>query len=483
MAAGAPARGEASDRDLIELARRGEEGAVAELWERHHDAAMRAAKSFTSIDAEDLVSEAYLVILDAFRRGGGPVGEAFRPYLYTVVRNLARRWGGSRHEINVEELPEEVGEDDVLRGQLGSLDERLVREAFKSLPSRWREVLWYAEVERLQPAEIAPIVGLTANATAALAYRAREGLRQAWLQAHIADAQREGECGWVLARIGEHSRDAAGKRAADRIDRHLRGCRSCRDTALEVGQVNRQLAVALIPAVLGLGAGVTWLAAFSPAASATAATGSAVVGASTVGGTSAAAGTGIAGAATVTGVASLSSLGAVSVVAAGITVLGGLTVLGVAADAETRGAGTTPESPSSIVETPPETPSLAGLDEEPQTPGPLEAEELQPLGTVQPVTGLADDVVNDAGEVLGDAAAGVSGGAIELDIDSDLSGLTPSLDLGAGIGGIVDTQVGLGGDGLLSVDVGTGLPGVDDLLGVTVGGEDGLLGLDILGGR
>ena len=58
-------------------------------------------------------------------------------------------------------------------------------QAFASLPERWQLVLWHTEVEGRSAAEVAPILGLAPNAVAALAYRAREGLRQAYLNAHI----------------------------------------------------------------------------------------------------------------------------------------------------------------------------------------------------------------------------------------------------------------------------------------------------------
>jgi hypothetical protein len=38
---------------------------------------------------------------------------------------------------------------------------------------------------------MAPLLGLTANSVAALAYRAREGLRQAYLQMHLSGAGRD----------------------------------------------------------------------------------------------------------------------------------------------------------------------------------------------------------------------------------------------------------------------------------------------------
>ncbi|MEJ7706929.1 MAG: hypothetical protein WKF82_06355 [Nocardioidaceae bacterium] len=79
-------------------------------------------------------------------------------------------------------------------------------KAFASLPERWQLVLWHLEVERQKPADVAPLLGLTANSVSALAYRAREGLRQAYLQMHMADTAGE-ECRWVTERLGAHVRN------------------------------------------------------------------------------------------------------------------------------------------------------------------------------------------------------------------------------------------------------------------------------------
>ena len=73
-------------------------------------------------------------------------------------------------------------------------------------------MLWYTEVEGLDPHDVAPIMGLSANGVAALAYRAREGLRKAWLQEHVTHATATGECAWVLAHAGGHARHSVSDR-------------------------------------------------------------------------------------------------------------------------------------------------------------------------------------------------------------------------------------------------------------------------------
>ena len=57
-----------------------------------------------------------------------------------------------------------------------------VAAAMRSLPERWRTVLWYAEVMGEKPRNIAPILGLEPNAVSALLIRAKAGLRAAYEQ-------------------------------------------------------------------------------------------------------------------------------------------------------------------------------------------------------------------------------------------------------------------------------------------------------------
>ena len=77
------------DGDLLRAAREGDAAAVAELYRRHRDAALRLARSYRrGGDAEDLVNGAFERVLAALRRGSGPV-EAFRPYLFVTLRRLA----------------------------------------------------------------------------------------------------------------------------------------------------------------------------------------------------------------------------------------------------------------------------------------------------------------------------------------------------------------------------------------------------------
>ena len=262
----------ASDEGLVALARAGDRGAFAALWRRHAASGLKVARQFTSsIDPDDLVAEAYTSIYRQVLAGGGPDG-AFRPYLYTTIRNLANRWGRSMRDVSVEDIDEfedPAAYDDPVTV---ALDRTLTARAFRNLPERWQAVLWYTEVEGMDPHEVAPILGISANSVAALSYRAREGLRKAWLQAHVSDARLAGECRWALDHLGEHARHGLSPRDADRLDRHLASCTKCSIVAEEVDEVGSRLALVLLPLLLGGTAGGAWLTMAGAPASASAAT-------------------------------------------------------------------------------------------------------------------------------------------------------------------------------------------------------------------
>ena len=137
---------------------------------------------------DDLVAEAFAKVLDTLRAGGGP-DIAFRAYLLTTLRNTLydRVRRDRRLELSDDMTRHDPGEPWVDTA-VADLETTMAARAFARLPERWQTVLWHTEVEQETPAQVAPVLGLSANGVAALAYRAREGLRQAYLQEHLADA-------------------------------------------------------------------------------------------------------------------------------------------------------------------------------------------------------------------------------------------------------------------------------------------------------
>jgi RNA polymerase sigma factor (sigma-70 family) len=238
--------------------------AFAALYDRHRDAARGLARQLarSPSDADDLVSAAFARLLEILRAGGGPT-EAFRAYLLTSLRHLAYdRTRAERRLDLTEDMGEVVGVDPERTvipfsdPAVAGLERSLAARAFATLPERWQAVLWHLEVEGDSPADIAPLFGLTANAVSALGYRAREGLRQAYLQEHLtggpAAPPRDRRHREAEEKLGAYTRGGLAKRDAAKVEEHLRECAECRALAAELREVNSGILRSTIaPLVLG----------------------------------------------------------------------------------------------------------------------------------------------------------------------------------------------------------------------------------------
>ncbi|MEE1797200.1 sigma-70 family RNA polymerase sigma factor [Streptomyces sp. JV176] len=266
-----PGRGELppSDADLIQRMRAGDDSAYEELFRRHSEPVRRYARTCCrdAHTADDLTAEVFARTLQAVRGGAGPE-QAVRAYLLTTVRRVAASWTKSaKREQLVDDFAvfaaqaartSEVSAEDTL--DLGAdvlamheAEQSMAMQAFRSLPERWQAVLWHTTVEEESPSEIAPLFGLTANATAVLASRAREGLKQAYLQAHVSSAlTSEGDCSRYADRLGAYARGGLRMRAERGLRKHLEECAKCRLAAGELAQVNSVIPAHVLPiAVIG----------------------------------------------------------------------------------------------------------------------------------------------------------------------------------------------------------------------------------------
>ncbi|MCM2390903.1 sigma-70 family RNA polymerase sigma factor [Streptomyces sp. CWNU-1] len=294
-----------SDIDLIQRMREGEDSAYEELFRRHSEAVRRYARSCCrdAHTADDLTAEVFARTLQAVRGGSGPE-HAVRAYLLTTVRRVAANWTKSaKREQLVDDFAVFAAEaargTDVLTDETLDLgadvramheaEQSLAMQAFRSLPERWQAVLWHTTVEEESPSEVAPLFGLTANATAVLASRAREGLKQAYLQAHVSSALTSGgDCAQYADRLGAYARGGLRMRAERGLRKHLEECVKCRLAAGELAHVNAGIPALLPVAVIGwLAAGYSVKAAGIVAGGAVGAAGAGAVAAATGSGTAA----------------------------------------------------------------------------------------------------------------------------------------------------------------------------------------------------
>lgn len=247
----------ASDAELIDAVRGGDGEAFGLLYERHVGAAHAMARQVTKSQAEadDVVSEAFAKVLGLLRDGRGPT-DAFRAYLLTAVRHGAYDRANKAKRTQTVDDVETVPNIDIsqpFRDPAVENEERsLIAEAFNRLPERWQMVLWHVEIEGESPSKVAPMLGMTANGVSALAYRAREGLKQQYLQVHLMKMAAEPDaCRSAIDRLGAWTREGLSKRETAQVNAHLDDCDRCSAVAAELMEINGSLKVFVAPIVLG----------------------------------------------------------------------------------------------------------------------------------------------------------------------------------------------------------------------------------------
>jgi RNA polymerase sigma factor (sigma-70 family) len=239
----------------------------AALYREHNAQLIAYARSLTgsATMAEDLAAEAHFRVWRRIQAGHEVQNVA--AYLTTTVRNLAAGLGRAQREIarDVAELPEDparagvhqaVAEDPEQRASHVDLISRLLKE----LPDRWAKALWYAEVEDLPLEAVGERIGASAGTAAVLLNRARERLRQAFLQSQPGTPL-SGDCEPYWKQMATIVRGTASARRTKSVTEHCDECADCRSRMLALTEANTRLPALLGPAVLAavLGGGA-WFA-------------------------------------------------------------------------------------------------------------------------------------------------------------------------------------------------------------------------------
>jgi RNA polymerase sigma-70 factor (ECF subfamily) len=138
-------------------------------------------------DADDAVQECYL---RAFRHFDGFRGQAVKPWLMAILRNVcraefARRSGAAADIADVAEdalplwqEPESSPETAILRQR----DSEAVRALLAALPAPYREAIVLRDINDLSYREIAEVAGVPIGTVMSRLGRARSMLRDAWLK-------------------------------------------------------------------------------------------------------------------------------------------------------------------------------------------------------------------------------------------------------------------------------------------------------------
>lgn len=242
-----------SDGQLIAMVRNGDLDAYDGLYARHVSIASTVARKNVDnlSDAEDVVAEAFQSVLQSLVAGKGPE-HFFRAYLLSAVTRLShhknRKAGRTLPTSDETVLDHKMTPDDP---SIRAFESQTVARAFRSLPERWQSALWYLDVERMKPAAVAPILGLSPNAVSTLGVRAREGLRRQYLQMHVSDTP-QGACTEFVSQLGSYVRGGLSKSAEAKVRDHLDGCAKCTAVLLDLKDVQGTMRAVLLPLITGV---------------------------------------------------------------------------------------------------------------------------------------------------------------------------------------------------------------------------------------
>ena len=245
-----------TDAVLVDRVVAGFEGDFEELYRRHASAAWRVAQAVTGNghDAADAVAEAFARVFQAVKNGRLTDPAAFRGYLMAATRNASldtlRRAGKTRPtaDDDLEGIDLTTGPHDAITG---AGDAAMIAEAFRNLPERWRSVLWLTEVEGVATKDVAEQLGISANGAAQLAVRARAGLRERFLQAHLKSTA-DPDCRFTVDRLGAYVGGGLAPRDLAKVDQHLAGCDPCRAKKEELEDLGSSLRRIVLPLPVAL---------------------------------------------------------------------------------------------------------------------------------------------------------------------------------------------------------------------------------------
>ena len=178
-----------TELELVQLARRGDLEAFAELARRYQDELVNYIAKFcgSSDDANDVAQEA---LVKAFTKLGSFKGNSsFKTWLYRIATNhcidAARKQQRVPAPLSIDTEPEEgralvdtLEADGEPLSQLTAWElQREVRKAILQLPPKLRAVLVLHDLQGLQYSEIAEVIGVPLGTVKSRIHNAREQLK------------------------------------------------------------------------------------------------------------------------------------------------------------------------------------------------------------------------------------------------------------------------------------------------------------------
>jgi RNA polymerase sigma-70 factor (ECF subfamily) len=164
------------DSDLVARARAGEREAFALLYRRHQAFVYRFARGMTgsSALAEDVVQDVFLALMRDLDRYD-PERAPLRTYLFGIARNLARyKARGLWRLLSIEEAAQAAGPDDPAAALASTEEARHLRQCLGALPAKYREVIVLCDLQEVNYADTASMLGTPIGTVRSRLHRGRQ---------------------------------------------------------------------------------------------------------------------------------------------------------------------------------------------------------------------------------------------------------------------------------------------------------------------
>ena len=168
------------DEELVQRTRDGDTQAFDSLVRRYLRPALAVALEFAdgTEDAEDLVQESFHRVLRQL--GSFDERRTFRPWFFSILRNLGRNLVARRARWRTVPLPESLVTN--RRSPLDDTSSAEIRDrlsaAIESLPEMQRGCFRLHDVEGFTGVEIADMLGIASGTVRTHLHRARQSLRE-----------------------------------------------------------------------------------------------------------------------------------------------------------------------------------------------------------------------------------------------------------------------------------------------------------------
>lgn len=171
----------ASDHDLLQSVKAGDEEAFTTLYRRRQGAVFRFALHMTGCRAiaEDVTQEVFMALMREVGRYDPEQG-SLPAYLYGIARNqVLRRLDRERLYVPISDENDDAGEEqlatnaDPLSDLTRSETIEAVRRAVLALPAHYREVAVLCDLHELSYVEAATLIGCAVGTVRSRLHRAR----------------------------------------------------------------------------------------------------------------------------------------------------------------------------------------------------------------------------------------------------------------------------------------------------------------------